>query len=352
MVGIKHAKMFPSTRYQGSKRRLLPWIKTTFEKLEFTSCLDLFGGTGAVSYLLKTLGKEVTYNDYLKSNCVSARALIRNNSVKLNEKRFTSLFQGTPVKGTVSEIFKGVFYTDKENEEIDTLIYRILFNLETRLTGYKKDIALHTFFQALLMKRPFNLFHRANLYFRTNDVKRNFGNKTTWDTPLKKLMERILVETNKAVFNNGKKHKVINFDGLKVSSGYDLVYLDSPYYPEKVYGEVNYLDFYHFLEGICIYDTWKDNINFNKKSLSLKDKGSSFKKKTFIIDIRKVFETHKESIIVMSYKSPGYPSIKQIKRTLNETHKDIKIYYKNHFYSLNKNNGDYKENLIIGYPKC
>lgn len=344
-------RWFPSTRYQGSKRKLLPWIKGIFEKLEFTSCLDLFGGTGAVSYLLKTLGKEVTFNDYLRSNCVSARALIKNNSVNLSKRRFDSLFQGIPVKGTVSEIFKGIFYTDEENEQIDTLIYRILSDSETRLTGYRKDIALHTFFQALLMKRPFNLFHRANLYLRTNDVRRNFGNKTTWDTSLKYLMERMLVETNKAVFNNGKKHKVINLDALRVPSGYDLVYLDPPYYPAERYRQVNYLDFYHFLEGICIYDEWKENINFDRKSLPLKDKGSSFKKQTFISDLENLFEIHQESIVTMSYKSPGYPSIKQIKKILNKTHNYFKIYSIKHSYSLNRNNGHYKENLIIGFPK-
>ena len=341
---------FPSTRYQGSKRRLLPWIKGTFEKLEFASCLDIFGGTGAVSYLLKTLGKEVTYNDYLKSNCVSARAFIKNNSVKLSKKDFDSLFQGNTIRKTVSEVFKDVFFTDEENEQIDTLIHRIRFGSE-KITGYRQDIALHAFFQSLLMKRPFNLFHRANLYFRMNDVERNFGNKTTWETSLKDLMERMRVETNNAVFNNGKKHKVINLDALEVSLGYDLIYIDPPYYPEDSYRYVNYLDYYHFLEGLCIYDEWKENINYNKKSLPLEEKDASFKKQTFFEDFESLLQIHQESIIAMSYKSPGYPSLGQLKTLINTTHKDTKIFSIEHSYSLNKKNGHYKENLLIGYPK-
>lgn len=59
---------FPTTRYQGSKRRLLPWLYEHFKKLNFHSALDLCGGTSIVSYLLKKMGKEVTYNDILKFN--------------------------------------------------------------------------------------------------------------------------------------------------------------------------------------------------------------------------------------------------------------------------------------------
>lgn len=342
---------YPTTRYQGSKRKLLPWLMNTFEKMEFSSCLDLFGGTGSVSYLLKTLGKKVTFNDYLRSNCVSARALIKNNSVRLSKNDFESLFQGSPLRGTVSEVFEGVFYTNEENEQIDTLIHRIRYDPEKKLTSYRQDIALHTLFQSLLMKRPFNLFHRANLYLRMNDVKRNFGNKTTWETPLKDLMERIRKETNNAVFNNGEKHEVINMDALEVSAGYDLIYIDPPYYPSDGYGHINYLDYYHFLEGLCIYDEWKKNINFNKKSLPLKDKHSSFQKHSFIDDLENLFEIHNESIITMSYKSPGYPSLKKVKKLLNKTHKKIKVSSVEHSYSLNKNNGHYKEILIVGYPK-
>ena len=59
---------FPTTRYQGSKRKLLGWIAETIKDLSFESALDAFGGTGSVAYLLKTQGKQVTYNDTLQAN--------------------------------------------------------------------------------------------------------------------------------------------------------------------------------------------------------------------------------------------------------------------------------------------
>jgi len=46
---------FPKTRYQGSKRKILPWMHSVFKKLEFDTVLDGFGGTGVVSFLLKKI---------------------------------------------------------------------------------------------------------------------------------------------------------------------------------------------------------------------------------------------------------------------------------------------------------
>ena len=59
---------FPSTRYQGSKAKLVDWIWEQIADLDFTTCLDAFGGTGAVAYRLKQAGKRVTYNDLLRFN--------------------------------------------------------------------------------------------------------------------------------------------------------------------------------------------------------------------------------------------------------------------------------------------
>ena len=45
----------PSTRYQGSKRRLSAWLHAQFKKLEFDSALDVFSGSGSVAYLFKLM---------------------------------------------------------------------------------------------------------------------------------------------------------------------------------------------------------------------------------------------------------------------------------------------------------
>lgn len=50
----------PTTRYQGSKRKILPWIYECIKDIEFNTVLDAFGGSGMVSCLFKRMGKIVT----------------------------------------------------------------------------------------------------------------------------------------------------------------------------------------------------------------------------------------------------------------------------------------------------
>lgn len=76
-------RLFPTTRFQGSKRKVLPWLYEVFSQLEFESALDLFGGSATVSYLLKQMGKRVVCNDLLHWNYLTALALIENDFVTL-----------------------------------------------------------------------------------------------------------------------------------------------------------------------------------------------------------------------------------------------------------------------------
>ena len=55
-------KMVPTTRYQGSKRKILPWLYECMQNYEFHTVLDAFGGTGMVSYLFKRMGKRVKWD--------------------------------------------------------------------------------------------------------------------------------------------------------------------------------------------------------------------------------------------------------------------------------------------------
>jgi adenine-specific DNA-methyltransferase len=61
-------RMLPSTRYYGSKRRLLPWIYEIIGGLKFNTALDIFGGSASVSLLLRLMRKSVTYHDGLRFN--------------------------------------------------------------------------------------------------------------------------------------------------------------------------------------------------------------------------------------------------------------------------------------------
>ncbi|MBD3353455.1 MAG: DNA methyltransferase, partial [Candidatus Lokiarchaeota archaeon] len=68
-----------STRYRGSKTKIIPYIWNIVKDLNFESVLDCFGGTGSVSYLFKKKHKQVLYNDHLRFNHIVGRALIENS---------------------------------------------------------------------------------------------------------------------------------------------------------------------------------------------------------------------------------------------------------------------------------
>ena len=258
----------PSTRYQGSKLKLLDWIWSNLEKLEFETFLEPFGGTGCVSYMLKSQKKQVTYNDYLKFNQIIGTALIENSQFRLldNEVDFV-LKKNSDISydNFVERKFKDVFYTDEENRWLDIIIQ----NIPILKNKYKRALAYYALFQSCIIKRPYNLFHRKNLYMRTSNVKRNFGNKVTWDTPFEVHFRNFVREANNSVFDTGMPCQAICSDALEIDGSFDLVYIDTPYLNSKGIG-VDYFDFYHFLEGITNYKKWLEKINERKKHFPLK----------------------------------------------------------------------------------
>lgn len=217
---------FPQTRYLGSKQRLLDWLWSCVRGVDFETVLDLFSGSAAVSYMFRTKGKSVTTNDYLRSNAIVARALVVNDGEILPEARARTLFkrkQGREYDDSISRTFHGVFFLDEENEWLDTVAQ----NLADWPPSYTRDLAYFALFQACLAKRPYNLFHRANLYMRTSEIKRSFGNKTTWDRPFEEHFMRNLRLANAAVFSNGREHRALCGRACDLPPAhYDLVYID------------------------------------------------------------------------------------------------------------------------------
>lgn len=341
-----HEVKIPSTRYQGSKAKLVGWIWEKIKDIDFSNAIDIFGGTGVVGYFLKQKGKQVYYNDYLKSNYYIGLALIENNTIKLNKQEAEKLLIKEPdydYRYFIRDTFKDIYYTDEENEWLDIVVQNIC-----RIENiYKKAVAYYALFQACLVKRPFNLFHRKNLYLRFADVKRTFGNKTTWDRPFEEHFIDFINEINYLVYDNGRENKAYNLDVFEVEGNFDLVYIDPPYTSSKGVS-VDYLDFYHFLEGLANYENWKNKINyrtinkrFYKNNNPWNDKHKIRKK------FRELFEKFKDSILVISYRSDGIPTIEQIVSDVKRFKRQVHVYtFENYKYVLS--NGKTAEILIVG----
>lgn len=339
IVGYTERKSFqyPTTRYSGSKRRLLDWIWEHVKELNFESALDVFGGTGSVSILLKHHGKKVHYNDILRANQLVGIALIQNDSHTISDDELEFILDARDRRnspGLIESEFKDMYFTDEENRWLDSVVARI----ELVCPLEKKAMLMMALFQSCLSKRPYNLFHRANLYMRTADVKRSFGNKKTWETPFPMLMRRFIKEYNRTIFSNNRCNEVIGgYDAFSVPNGVDLVYLDPPYFSAEKSSGTNYLDYYHFLEGLANYEQWRDRIDTGRKTKGFRDVAAidDFVRADKIYEsFEKLIDRFIDNIIVLSYRDDGKPSEKEITAMFHRRGKHVQVFRKPHQSAL------------------
>ena len=326
----------PSTRYVGSKQKLVNWIWENIQDLEFNSFLDLFGGTGVVGYVAKINGKKVIYNDYLKFNYIIGKALIENNKEKLTniDINFILSKHNFNYPKFISNTFKDIYYTDEENKFLVIIIH----NISLLKNEYKRALAFYCLFQSCIRKRPYNLFHRKNLYVRFAEVKRSFGNKKTWDTPFPEHLKKFVHEINSLIIDNKKENKSVNLDIFELSGNYDLVYIDTPYFSSHSNIGVDYKDFYHFLEGIVNYSKWNNIIDNKSKHKRLVRDYSIWTDKNKIYDaFDRLFSKFKDSILVVSYRSGGIPTKEQMINLLKKYKSHVRVEEKNFKYVLSHN---------------
>ena len=347
LLELPQPPRFPSTRFQGSKIKLANRIWDCIKELDFRSALDLFGGTGSIGYMLKTRNKQVYYDDYLTCNYLTGLALIENATERLDEADLDFILtrhNTVQYPNFIEKTFPNIYFTDEENKWLD-LVSTNIRHIKNR---YKQSLAYFALFQACTIKRPYNLFHRKNLYLRLAKVERSFGNKTTWDRSFEEHFVHFANEANAAVFDNGMENRSFNQDAFELTVKADLTYIDTPYISKNGVG-VDYIDFYHFLEGISHYPDWSNHIDFESKHRKFKNKKSVWSDKNKIIAaFDRLFAKYGDSILIVSYRSDGIPSpevlqnlMKKYKRTVYEA---LRSEYK---YVLSKNS-DSKEILLIG----
>ena len=325
----------PTTRYQGSKAKLLPWLRGIIAPLAFDSALDLFSGTASVAFLLKTLGKRVHANDGLRANGHVARAIVQNNARRLDLVKARHLFEpaaGRSYGNFIAQTFEGVFFLPEENTWLDI----VAENVARMDDPFEQSLAYFALFQACLKKRPFNLFHRKNLGLRTADVARSFGNKRTWDTSFEDHFLEALAEANRAVFDAGTEHVVTVSDALTLEATADLVYIDPPYMNGRG-NSVDYLDFYHFLDGLTELDAWPGRIARGRAHLPYARRDSPLLRRDSVgRAFAALFERHKRGAIVLSYRSDGVPSAGELGAMLQALGKSVTVHHADQKYALSK----------------
>ncbi len=338
---------FPRTRYQGSKRKLAAAILEELCDLEFTTALDAFGGTGAVSYALKCAGKQVTYNDILAFNHQIGLALIENDTVYLDEEEIDAIGVRQPhvsYGDLIERTFEGIYFTAEENRWLDMAVG----NIRRLECPYKRAVAWFALFQSAMVKRPYNLFHRSNLYMRTAEVERSFGNKASWDRSFAEHFGVFAAEANAAIVDSGGTCRAICRDAFEIEPGYDLVYIDTPYINRSGVG-VPYREFYHFLDGMVRYDEWPSMIDFKSKHRRLIRRKDPWTNPAACHDMfRRLFDRFRDSILVVSYRRDGIPSIDELAGMLGDVKQDVRVLDGPRYQYALSTNHQSREVLLIG----
>jgi len=338
----------PSTRYYGSKLKLLEWIWSYLHTLEFRTALDVFGGSACVAHMLKRRGKQVTCNDLLRSSYLSALALVENNDRRLNPATVDRLLRRHPRRrygDFIQRTFRDIYFLDTENRWLDVVCQ----NIAAMRNRFAAALAYHALFQSAIAKRPYNLFHRRNLYMRTADVKRSFGNKTTWDRPFAEHFRAFAAEANAAVFDSGIPCRAINCDALEIDGAYDLVYIDPPYISSRRVG-VDYLGYYHFLEGLSDYAHWPERVDYASKHRRLRRVRSPWTAPDQVhAALDRLLERFADSTLVMSYRSDGIPTPDELVSAMKRIKPRVRLHEldRRYQYVLSTNTRS-TEMLLIG----
>ena len=339
---------FPSTRYQGSKRKLLPALHRLFSDLPGDSCLDAFGGTGSVTHLLRSMGREVTYNDVLYGNEIIARALFSYATLSLQREDIADLFErhpGRQYRSHFQDVYQGIYYLDDENKQLDYAATNIRY-----LDQQAADEACYMLFQSMLSKRPYNLFHRANLNLRTRAVRRSFGNKVTWDRSFSDHMLKFYRELERYRRNaRGPAVHIERSSIFSLSGSWDLVYLDPPYARQQRQGPDNYFNYYHLLDAFVQYDCLPDRVCHEYVHKPSYQPQQSWVPDGDVLEgFRKLFEQFYPATIVLSYRSDGFPSPEQLQELARRYYACVSVQdLSSYRYVLSSKNSTTKEIVLI-----
>jgi hypothetical protein len=244
----------------------------------------------------------------------------------------------------IQDNFRDVYFTDAENAWLDQTIT----NIGQIDDPARYGLAFFALCQACIVKRPYNLFHRKNLYVRFAEVERSFGNKASWDRPFEEWFRIFVEEANQAVFDNDRLNQTYNLDARDVPGDFDLVYIDTPYLPKSGTG-VDYLDFYHFLEGLALYDQWDRHIDRGSKHLRFIPKPNAWTDKNRIhAAFDRLFGRFQDSILVVSYRSDGIPSVEELIEILQRHKSRVRVEHFGQYQYVLSTNGKSEEVLVIG----
>lgn len=334
---------YPPTRFMGSKSKLLSEIWAVASQFNIKTVVDLFSGSGIVGYMFKTQGKSVVSNDYMAMSATFTKAMVENNGVTLPLEEAKQLLNARKESDHfVATKFQGLYYTDEENDLIDTL----RTNIAAIHDPYKHAIAMTALIRACIKKRPRGIFTYTG--HRYDD-----GRKDLQKTLADQFLEAVEA-VNGAVFDNGmvNRSKCGDAMDLRVEKA-DLVYIDPPYYSPLSDNE--YVRRYHFVEGLA--RDWKGvEIQEHTQTKKFKSYPTPFSTRKGAADaFDKLFKKFANSILIVSYSSNSLPTQDEMVAIMAKYKQHVEVIPIDYKYSFGNQNeakthrNSVQEYLFVGY---
>jgi len=334
---LVRALRYPRLRFMGSKHRLLPWIHEVISNLPFSTALDAFSGSGCVAYLLKSMGKSVIANDFLRFSYHLANGLVANPGVMLSEKDKDLLLQYNPgADSFIQTTFNGIFFTPSDLQFLDNT----WSNLKYISNPWKRSLVIAAMCRAAIKKQPRGVFTVANGKTERYDD----GRRDIRLTLREHFLESIDLFSS-LVYDDGRNHRAICGDVFDAPTDVDLVYLDPPYVPRR--DDNCYIKRYHFLEGLACY--WQGlEIMPDSKVRKIRKRFTPFSyRRTAVEAFDRLFRRFARSILVLSYSSNGYPELEELVKMMKSYKRRVTVFEHPHRYHFGTHEGVCPERAVV-----
>ena len=279
-------------------------------------------------------------SDFLNFPAAIGKATVENSSYHLDGPAVKRLLQPLRRRSQfIERTFQGIFYTRADLQFLD----RVCTNLEKLDNEYRQALARAALIRSCLKRQPRGVFTIGGN--RYDDGRRDLRLSIE-----EHFLEQV-AKFNDVVFSNGRRHTIRRGDvfGLPVRE-VDLAYLDPPYVPRA--DDNCYMKRYHFLEGLSCY--WRGvEIMPETKVKKLAKPFTPFSYRRTALDaFDRLFRAYRNSTIVLSYSSNGYPDLVELQALLGRYKKRVDTHERRHRYHFGTHRGveraQVREYLLVG----
>lgn len=325
-------------RFLGSKYKLLSFIEDIVKEhcKDVKSVIDAFAGTGVVGNLFLRNGKEVYFNDYLKSNYYSYRAFFE--PIKVNIKKIEEII----IRYNKIEI-------DQENYFSENFSNTYFSSKDCRKIGFIRDDIENKFNHQEINEREKSILI-ASLIYSMDRVANTVGHYDAY-RKISNIEDKFFMYMLDITEKGEKKSHISNLDANEFIKNVkaDLVYIDPPYNSRQ------YCDSYHLLENVAewnkpkVYGVAKKMDRSNLKSrYCTNEAAQAFEELIKNCNCKYILVSYNNTGDKSNSRSNAKISDLQIKQILEKKGK-VQVFEQeyNNFTTGKSNSIDHKERLFL-----